>query len=214
MVSGIVGLRQLIINFTGAQDHAGATAMVDRRDAAFAAMRFGTKVDELFREAALTAQGLVWTIGQLKLTPNAPSIVPGHARVLFQFRDEDEATLDALEAIVHEVARAAAPPCEMVCATHRNPVRAVPMDGTLQAHVVGAARKHTGADGWVTLPSGAVHDAANVARCMPASMLFVPSINGVSHDFTEDTHEDDIALGAQVYVSAAAHMLSSWRGMT
>ena len=80
-----------------------------------------------------------------------------------------------------------------------------------RAHAAHAARAHAGDGGFLTLPSGAVHDAANLARRMPAAMLFVPSIDGVSHDFTEDTHEDDIASGAQIYASAAARMLAAWR---
>ena len=121
-----------------------------------------------------------------------------------------EATLDHLEEIVHDVARQAAAPCEVICAAHRSPVRAVPMDASLASHIATAAQIETGQGGWMELPSGAVHDAANVARCMPASMLFVPSIDGVSHDFTEDTHEDDIAIGAQVYAHAASRMLAAW----
>ena len=57
--------------------------------------------------------------------------------------------------------------------------------------------------------SGAVHDAGMMASRMPSCMMFVPSIDGVSHDFTEDTHEADIALGAEVYVAAAAGMVDA-----
>ncbi len=49
--------------------------------------------------------------------------------------------------------------------------------------------------GWQTMPSGAGHDAQNVAKVMPAAMLFVPSIGGISHHWAEDTKEEDLALG-------------------
>ena len=54
------------------------------------------------------------------------------------------------------------------------------------------------------MPSGALHDAANVARVMPTGMLFVPSIGGISHAFDEDTDEADLTLGLEVLAQAAA----------
>ena len=57
------------------------------------------------------------------------------------------------------------------------------------------------------MPSGAGHDAQRIAEVMPSAMLFVPSINGLSHNFDEDTAESDLILGAQVYTDAAARML-------
>jgi N-carbamoyl-L-amino-acid hydrolase len=57
------------------------------------------------------------------------------------------------------------------------------------------------------MPSGAGHDAQVMARFLPSAMLFVPSIGGISHDFAEDTADDDIALGCQVLADAAAAIL-------
>jgi N-carbamoyl-L-amino-acid hydrolase len=57
------------------------------------------------------------------------------------------------------------------------------------------------------LPSGAGHDAQTLALVMPAAMLFVPSIEGKSHVFDEDTSDADLVLGCQVYVDAAVEML-------
>ena len=52
-----------------------------------------------------------------------------------------------------------------------------------------------------------VHDAMFLARIMPAGMMFIPSIDGVSHDFSENTGDDDIALGSQVFTQAIATIL-------
>ena len=52
------------------------------------------------------------------------------------------------------------------------------------------------------MPSGALHDATNVARLMPVAMLFVPSIGGISHSFEEDTDESDLVAGCQVLAQA------------
>ena len=60
---------------------------------------------------------------------------------------------------------------------------------------------------WLCMPSGAGHDAQVIAKVMPAAMLFVPSIGGISHDFGEDTGDDDLVLGCAVAARAAAAIL-------
>ncbi|NDA93189.1 MAG: M20/M25/M40 family metallo-hydrolase, partial [Betaproteobacteria bacterium] len=59
---------------------------------------------------------------------------------------------------------------------------------------------------WMHLPSGAFHDAGIMSAFMPSAMLFIPSIKGISHDFAEDSHRDDLVLGCQVMASAVASM--------
>ncbi|WP_138069824.1 M20/M25/M40 family metallo-hydrolase, partial [Sulfitobacter sp. EhC04] len=59
---------------------------------------------------------------------------------------------------------------------------------------------------WRVMPSGALHDATNVSRLMPVAMLFVPSINGISHAFEEDTAEDDLVAGVAVLARAVAEL--------
>ena len=61
---------------------------------------------------------------------------------------------------------------------------------------------------WQYMPSGAGHDAQNIARKMPAAMLFVPSIGGISHHWAEDTKDDDLALGIRVLYEAARRYLA------
>jgi N-carbamoyl-L-amino-acid hydrolase len=56
------------------------------------------------------------------------------------------------------------------------------------------------------MPSGALHDATNVARLMPSAMLFVPSIDGISHAFAEDTAEADLVVGLEVLAGAVARL--------
>ena len=62
---------------------------------------------------------------------------------------------------------------------------------------------------WQAMPSGAGHDAQNIARVMPAAMLFVPSIGGISHHWAEDTKDEDLALGIQVLGEAARRYLAA-----
>lgn len=60
---------------------------------------------------------------------------------------------------------------------------------------------------WRHMPSGALHDAANVSQLMPVAMLFVPSINGISHDFAEDTAVEDLIVGAQVLAASVCNVV-------
>ncbi|MEC9312862.1 MAG: M20/M25/M40 family metallo-hydrolase, partial [Pseudomonadota bacterium] len=77
------------------------------------------------------------------------------------------------------------------------------MDDRIQA-ALRAAAEDLAPQQWRDMPSGALHDAANVARVMPTGMLFVPSIGGISHAFDEDTDEADLTLGLEVLAQAAA----------
>jgi N-carbamoyl-L-amino-acid hydrolase len=82
------------------------------------------------------------------------------------------------------------------------------MNAALQDAIDAAAEIH--APGLcLRMPSGAGHDAQYLARIMPAAMLFVPSIGGISHHWTEDTDREDLILGAQVYADAVAKALRS-----
>ncbi|MCB1813833.1 MAG: M20/M25/M40 family metallo-hydrolase, partial [Candidatus Competibacteraceae bacterium] len=87
------------------------------------------------------------------------------------------------------------------------PIAPTDMDPVLQEHLARAAAQ-TVPERWQRMPSAAIHDAMFLARVMPAGMLFVPSINGISHDFAEDTAEDDLVAGCQVLANAAASILA------
>ena len=79
----------------------------------------------------------------------------------------------------------------------------VTMDAGLRAALETAAEAEAPGS-WRVMPSGALHDATNVARLMPVSMLFVPSIGGISHDFAEDTDEADLVAGLNTLARAVA----------
>ena len=151
----------------------------------------------------------VWTTGRITLEPGAPSIIPGAAEVLFQFRDIEMEVLERLQAVltrlVHESNRR-----ERCTATLIQMSRAIPAicDREMMRCVEQAAEQH--APGlWQIMPSGAGHDAQYMARVMPAVMLFTPSIGGISHHWAEDTAEDDLALCCEILGDAAAGYLAA-----
>src|ERR1017187_7731738 len=121
----------------------------------------------------------------------------------FQFRDADPEVLERLEtALVELVAAANNAPCAVTLHTVSRSIPKV-MDAGFQDALERAAERH--APGLhQRMPSGAGHDAQQLARVMPAAMLFVPSIGGVSHHWSENTKDEDIVLGCQVLASAVA----------
>jgi N-carbamoyl-L-amino-acid hydrolase len=90
----------------------------------------------------------------------------------------------------------------------RAPIAPTRMDEALQQHIAAAAERHAPGK-WQRMPSGAFHDAGIVSACIPSAMLFIPSIGGISHDFAEDSRDEDIVLGCQVLADAAASILAA-----
>ena len=204
VVTSIVGIWAYKVHFKGVQNHAGTTRMAIRRDAGVALVKLATALEARF--PTICGPRSVWTIGRITLDPGAGSIVPGGAEMMLQFRDADTAVLERLQAALEAaVAEAAAGPCEV---TLEVVSRSVPklMDPGFQDALMRAAER-LAPGGAVRMPSGAGHDAQFLALRMPAAMLFVPSIGGISHHWSEDTADADIVLGCQVLAAAVADIL-------
>jgi len=206
VVTSIVGIWQYRITFTGAQNHAGTTRMAVRKDAGLALAKFCVAIDERF--PAVCGPRTVWTTGRITLDPGAPSIIPGQAEMLFQIRDDDPAVIDRLEQLLRTMAEqvSAAGPCQVVVERIRTGAPAI-MDRTFQDAIEAANRELAGGRS-LRMPSGAGHDAQFLAAIMPAGMLFVPSIGGISHHWTENTSDADIVTGADVFVDTCRRLLA------
>ncbi|MEM7748405.1 MAG: Zn-dependent hydrolase [Pseudomonadota bacterium] len=206
IVESIVSICQYRLVFEGVQNHAGTTRMAIRKDAGVAARTFLHKLDEKFQEHS--GPRTVWTVGRMTLDPGAPSIIPGRAEVLFQFRDANPDKLEELHNVLCglvEEANAAGPCCVSIETISRSAPAVMAPD--IKTALDAAAEEHTPGR-HARMPSGAGHDAQIVARHIPSGMLFVPSIGGISHHYTENTSDEHIVMGARVFVSAAASLLS------
>lgn len=200
VVTDIVGIRDMKITFEGQQNHAGTTPMHLRRDAFQAVSTFNMMLNDRLQNV-VTPQ-TVWTIGHLTLHPNASSIVSGRAVFSMQWRDSDVDRLLRMETIIRDTAAEVAEKLEMgLDFGVLLGLEPVLMDANLQSALCVAAQELV-PDQWRKMPSGALHDATNVASLMPVAMLFVPSINGISHAFEEDTDEVDLLSGLQVLSQA------------
>jgi len=205
VVETIVGIWNYRVTLIGEQNHAGTTRMERRRDAGVAMVRLATRIHNRFPEVA--GPRTVWTIGRMLLEPNAPSVVPGRAEMQVQFRDADLDRLAALERalrqLIGEADRAGPCACEIAAIARTEPR---PMDAGFQWQIEAAAERHAPKQ-HIRMPSAAGHDAAVLSYRMPSGMMFIPSLRGVSHHWSEDTKEEDIILGAQVFADAADRIL-------
>ena len=205
IVTAIVGIYAFRLTFTGIQNHAGTTPMPIRKDAGAAMMRLYNDVMEKF--PTIAGPRSVWTVGKMSIEPGAPAIIPGKAEMVLQFRDADVAVLDRFEAALLRIVAAhnKRGPCSVECASLSRTMPTVMderfLDAIEQAAATHAPEKH------VRMPSGAGHDAQVIGLKLPSAMMFVPSIGGISHHFTENTADADIVLGGQVFADAAAKIL-------
>lgn len=211
VVTTIVGIREFQLRFTGQRNHAGTTPMSIRRDAGAALVAFIARIDAAF--GRLADADTVWTVGRIDLDPGSFSVVPGKADMYLQFRDGNSERLHAMEsalaALVDESNLQHAVQVELIPCD--GPEEPVVMDTALQQRIAQAAEAVAPGQ-WIHMPSGASHDAQVIAHHIPACMLFVPSIGGVSHDFIEDTSEAHIVLGCEVAARAAAGIVEALRG--
>src|SRR3954451_10588930 len=127
--------------------------------------------------------------------------------MLFQVRDDDPDVIERLENVLRSTAAevSAQDRCSVEVERLRTGAPAA-MDPTFQ-HAIEAASSIFACGRSIRMPSGAGHDAQVLATLMPAGMMFVPSIGGISHHWTEDTAEPDIVTGAQVFVDACRRVL-------
>ncbi|WP_137702657.1 Zn-dependent hydrolase [Marimonas lutisalis] len=206
VVESIVGIRDMRITLEGQQNHAGTTPMHLRRDAFQGLAEFNSLINERFRN--VVTPSTVWTIGHVSLHPDAHSIVPGRAVFSMQWRDGEADRLARMEEIIRETAAEVADRRGLELSY--GPMlglEPVAMDARLRG-ALEAAAEEVAPGNWRSMPSGALHDATNVAVHMPVAMLFVPSIDGISHAFEEDTDERDLVAGLKVLAGAVERLQS------
>ena len=204
VVTDIVGARQMTVRLGGEQNHAGTTPMHLRRDAVAGFAALHAEIERRF--ADLLGPATVWTVGQVDVSPNAGSIVPGEVRFTLQWRDPSEPRLADMEEAGREAVSAVAAARGLEAGvTDAWALAPTAMDPALVGACAKAA-EDVAPDRWRRMTSGAIHDARNVAAVLPSAMLFVPSIGGVSHSFDEDTREDDLVTGVRALAAAVARV--------
>jgi len=198
IVEGIVGIRRWTVAVEGTANHAGTTPMDIRRDALVAASRF---VLDVWRVVTAKPGRQVGTVGQIRVEPGAPNVIPGRAVLTLELRDLEEARIQCLFEEIREAARTieGETGVSFSFAPLGDAARPAMMDPAIR-EAIAAAAKELGFPA-ISLPSGAGHDAQNMARVAPAGMIFVPSRGGISHSPREFTAPADLVAGADVLLA-------------
>lgn len=189
IVDGIVGIRRYGIVVEGVANHAGTTPMDARDDALLKALPIIAGV----REIAL-AEGVVGTVGTLKVLPGGSNVIPGRVELSAELRSLDERRLDRAAAALSELVSGAW--ATIVPVSAKTPVPSSPRVMTaLEAGLEGLDVR------WRRMASGAGHDAMCMAAVTDVAMLFVPSRDGVSHSPMEHTDPELCLLGASALLA-------------
>ena len=195
VVTGIVGIQWWDVLVTGVANHAGTTPMNKRQDALLAAAELVLAVNRV-----VTAEpgAQVGTVGRIAAEPGAPNVVPGRATFSLELRDLSEETIFRLYRGIETEARAIAGRSGTTIEFRHVDAAATPAptDERIRALIASAAARlglsHR------AMPSGAGHDAQDLAQIAPTGMIFVPSVSGISHSPREFTRPRDMANGADV----------------
>ena len=198
VVEGIVGIKWWDVTIEGSANHAGTTPMAQRRDALLAAARY---VDAVNRVARARPGRQVATVGRIQAFPGAYNVIPGKVATSLEIRDLDASVIDAIrQDVQREVELIAQDTGTTFTFTLTSDTVPAPTDTRVRRTIdeaaarLGLRRK--------SMPSGAGHDAQEMARLGPIGMIFVPSVGGISHSPREFTRPEDITNGTNVLLHA------------
>jgi len=202
VVTGIAGPLFLSAVLRGRADHAGATPMNLRRDALVGAAELVLAAEHVARDGGPTT---VCTVGRLEVSPGAVNVVPGACRLTFDIRDTDPAERNRARIRIRNE-------FDRVCSERGlegeweviEDVAPVSLDPQLMDVLGSACRKAGQRD--FRLVSGAAHDAMHFVDVCPVGMIFVRSVEGISHSPEEFTTPEDTAVGAEVMYHAACNL--------
>jgi N-carbamoyl-L-amino-acid hydrolase len=194
IVEGIVGIHHYDVTIKGFANHAGTTPMDRRRNAMLAAADLVLAVDRIVKSVPGRQVG---TVGRLLVKPGAPNVIPGQVDLTVELRDLSTETIRTLwtriEAEARVIARKYDTTFEYVLQHTNDPAISDPGVRRVIADAISDLRLSS-----QSMPSGAGHDAQDLARIGPMGMIFVPSVKGISHSPLELTRPDDVTNGANV----------------
>ena len=198
VVEGIVGIRWWDVTINGFANHAGTTPMDKRQDAMVSAAELVLAVNRVAREIPGRH---VATVGRIQALPGAPNVIPGEVVLSLEIRDLEaekmQQVFDRISAEAAGIAAERSTPIEF----HEVDVASPPAPTDLQMRrIISAVSEELGLS-FKLMPSGAGHDAQDMATIAPTGMIFVPSVDGISHSPREFTSPADMANGATVLLN-------------
>ena len=188
--------------FTGQADHSGTTPMEMRKDALVAASELIVAVEKICRRYSRMEKGrVVGTVGAMKIEPGVINAIPGKTELSVDIRSitasAKNRVVRLVQAKIREIARRRHLRIEILPIREENPV---PLDKRLVDLLKECCEAKSIA--YEVMPSGAGHDAMQMAKITPSGMLFIPSRRGISHSPLEWSDPEDICLGTQLLLDA------------
>ena len=206
IVEGIVGLKWWDVTVEGFTNHAGTTPMDQRQDAMIAASKFVLMVNETVNSYEGSQVG---TVGRISAEPGVPNVIPGIVNLSLELRDLSSKKISMIYNKIIENSKTIEQ--ETKTKFSFSPIDATGDPALMDRRIISVLSEVSDDLGYssMLMPSGAGHDARTISQILPASMMFIPSIGGVSHHYTENSSDEDIALGARVFVDAVVRILQS-----
>lgn len=198
VVTGIVGLKWWDVTITGFANHAGTTPMDERKDPMIAAADFILLVKNIINEIPGNQVG---TVGKIEAFPGAPNVIPGEVKLSLEIRDLDESKIDFLFTEIEKKAKIIASNNETTISFSSIDINASPalMNKQIQSLIIDAANELNYS--FKKMPSGAGHDAQDMAIIVPSGMIFIPSVDGISHSPKEFSSDEDVYKGANILLN-------------
>jgi N-carbamoyl-L-amino-acid hydrolase len=198
VLEGIDGNNWWDVHIEGFANHAGTTPMNQRQDALLAAARFIEAVNRIVTNMPGRQVG---TVGRIEALPGAPNVIPGKVILSLELRDlETKKIMMLYEKIYGEAQQIAQTSKTKFEFKEINVNLPAPTDTRIR-QLISDSAKELGLSTKL-MPSGAGHDAQDMARIAPVGMIFVPSVGGISHSPREFSRPQDIANGANVLLHA------------
>jgi len=197
VVTAAQGQRWYSVQVNGFSAHAGTTPMDRRRDALVGFAQLVLAIQQIGQAFAPDGRA---TVGRAALSPNSPNIVPGQVTFNVEFRHPQEAVLALMEQRLKEALTLLA---DSDLTTHLEPIFDYP-PVNFDAGCISAVRKAVDALGYRhrDMVSGAGHDACYLNETAPTAMIFIPCVDGISHNEAEDISAEWATAGANVLVNA------------
>ena len=198
IVQGIVGLRWWDVEIKGFSNHAGTTPMNRRQDAMLAAAEFTLAVNEIVKSFDGSQVG---TVGRIEAFPGVPNVVPGKVLLSLELRDLSNEVLDDLFAKIQERAKSIGENYGTTFEFRR--ISATGEPALTSMTIQDAIEQLCQRQGYSSkrMPSGAGHDAQEMALLAPTGMIFIPSRGGISHSPEEFSTFDEIMKGTEVLLN-------------
>ena len=195
IVSTIAGINRYEVTVYGEVNHAGTTAMADRKDALVAAAGFINQFPELVIQYGDSYT--VATVGTISVTPGSSNVIPGSCTFSLEIRDQDQKMIELIEEkareLLNQVCEKYGVTAELVPISYHEPG---PMCDWVRDAIEKAEKKLEYK--YEIVPSGAFHDSLIMSSVFPTGMIFVPSVDGASHCSREYTEPEDIKKGCNV----------------